>query len=51
MAKTIDLLNLLNFSVVDFQDKNLGGIDECFNLAYNEDRLTALILHRGNLDE
>lgn len=50
-AITIKLLELLDIRVFDFQEHNIKSIQMASEYAYDENRISAIIVHRGNLDE
>jgi len=48
---TIPLLKTLDISIVDFEEKGLNGVQQAFHMAYLNNTIVVLLVHRGNLDE
>jgi sulfopyruvate decarboxylase TPP-binding subunit len=48
---TINLIDTLGWSLIDFEKEVSSGIVRASDLAFNENRVTVLLVHRGNLDE
>jgi sulfopyruvate decarboxylase subunit alpha len=48
---TIPLLASLNIPVIDFGEQGLQAIQVVSDLAYRENKIVVLLVHRGNLDE
>ena len=49
--RTLEYLSVLDVPVFDVQTLGLGAIAEASRQAYVENRVAAVLLHRGNIDE
>ncbi len=48
---TLNLINALGFNVIDFEVEGISGIKKAANNAFQNNEITILLVHRGNLDE
>ncbi len=49
--KTNEFLRLLGFEVFDFQEFGLSALSKAADMAFIQNKLSAVIVHRGNIDE
>ena len=49
--RTLEYLSVLDVPVFDVQTLGLGAIAEASRQAFVENRVAAVLLHRGNIDE
>lgn len=50
-ALTLPILQQTDWPLIDYQQTGLDGIEQAARLAFEENRIAVLLLHRGNLDE
>jgi sulfopyruvate decarboxylase TPP-binding subunit len=48
---TINIIDTLDFPIVDFESEGMQGVKRASDLAFTEDKIVVLLVHRGNLDE
>ena len=48
---TLNILEASNVKVIDFEEHGIASIKKAHDLAYINNQIVAIILHRGNLDE
>ena len=49
--KTIDLLKICDIEIFDFQKDGILCISQASKMAFDEEKIVAIIVHRGNVDE
>ena len=49
--RTLDLLKLCEVTIFDFGKLGPDAIEKAANIAFNEHKISAVIIHRGNIDE
>ncbi len=48
---TLPILQGLGWTIVDYQEEGLQGLERAAKLAFSEQKIVVVMLHRGNLDE
>jgi len=48
---TLPLLEQTGWPVIDYQEEGLAGLSRAAELAFQQNKIVVVILHRGNLDE
>ena len=49
--KTIELLKLCNIKIFDLQKEGISCISKAAQIAFDENKIVSIIVHRGNIDE